>query len=89
MLCLDETMKNAPRHRRVNMSGGDAVGFYLTRFFRKMMALVTFSLPACQPDNAISASPALPGRFHLFQNAISHTTDFNKALYSVEGEWRR
>jgi len=45
MLCLDETMKNAPRHRRVNMSGGDAAGFYLTRFFRKMMALVTFSLP--------------------------------------------
>lgn len=50
-----------------------------------MMALVTFPLAACQTTQ-YSASPALPGRFHLFQNTISHTTAFNKALYTVEGD---
>lgn len=56
MLCLDETMKNGPSRWHVNIRAGDApavLGSYLIRFFFKMIALVTFSLPVCQFDIAI------------------------------------
>lgn len=65
MLCLDETVKNGlpptcqyELRRRACVQGVFFL-FYLIPFFLKMMALVTFSLPACQLDTAIS-TPSTP-----------------------------
>lgn len=45
--------------QQTRMCAGCFFLFYLIPFFLKMMALVTFSLPACQLDTAIS-TPSTP-----------------------------
>lgn len=78
MLCLDETMKNSPSWRHVNIRAGAAptvLGSYLIRFSFKMIALVTFSQAVCQLDITI-----LPPLLTFLLGFIYFKTPFHTPL---------